>query len=189
MSFARLSPRLRFLPLGLLWGVVGGGFHTYLFVHVTDGPPPQFGPAVIRTLILMTIIMMLGACPIASLFGNALLKRDLTTRRWIVNWVITAFASSAAGVVIFWPMAFVMAVLMTAHQIPLFYNPSFSIAEGVVVVLLTLVFATTGLGVLVGIGSAAVALLMVPLSLLVRRLILRRRSVVEPAGGASQSHP
>ena len=44
-------------------------------------------------------------------------------------------------------------------------------------------------GTVIGIESAAVALLLAPLSLLGRRLILRRRSVVESAGDSSQSQP
>ena len=41
----------------------------------------------------------------------------------------------------------------------------------------------------IAIDSAMVALLLTPLSLLVRWLILRRISTAEPAGGASQTQP
>ena len=189
MSFAKLRRRLRFLPLGLLWGVVGGGFHTYVFVHITDGPPPQFGPTVIGILILVTIIMMLGTCPIATLFGSALLKRDLAARRWIVNWVITAFASSAVGVVIFWLMLLVLGTLWAAAQhVPLFSN-STSTVERLVLVLLTFLLFPTGLGILIGFATGLVALMLAPLALLGRRLILRRASVAEPVIGASRTQP
>ena len=67
-------------------------------------------------------------------------------------------------------------------------SPGFVIGAVLGVVLIGGV-RTLAVSVLIGIESGAVALVLAPLSLLVRRLILRRTRVAEPAAGASQTQP
>ena len=248
-SFKRLGLRLQFVPLGLLWGVVLAYY--MFFVHSPDRP---------AAVDWETMGPISGVCVIATLVGSAILRRELTAIRWMVNWVITGVASVVGGLAIFFLVGllavfpakpgttssfFVVALLILLYLI-------LSAAFGIAIV--TLATSTTltrkltpirwvanclGRGVAFCLGcltiplllislwgfwrggstswsdvgeniafamafwlmffpyawvplaiwSAMVALVLAPLSLLGRWLILRRRSVVEPAGGASQSHP
>ncbi len=65
-------------------------------------PSPYFRGIELEKFVSLLIVLMVVVCPIAALLGSALLKRELAARRWIVNWVITALASSAVGVAILW---------------------------------------------------------------------------------------
>ena len=177
MSFTRLNRRLRFFPLGLLWGLVAGWFHAYQALMLVE-PSPYFRGIELEKFVSLLIVVMVVVCPIAALLGSALLKRELAARRWIVNWVITALASSAVGVAILWLILLAWLFLSTPAAV-----------EELVLALLALLLFPTGFGILIGIETAVVALLLAPLSLLARRLILRRISTAEPAGGASQTQP
>ncbi len=67
-----------FLPLGLLWGVVAGGFHTYHIANMgsADDQVEQLaGP----------IGTIACTCPITALLGSAILKRELSSIRWVVR--------------------------------------------------------------------------------------------------------
>lgn len=177
LSFARLPRRLQFLPLGLFWGLVAGGLHSYQLLWLGESHPRYHG----IDLWAFVVPLIIGAaviCPISTLLCSARLKRELTSTHWTLNWVITASASGAAGIAIFWPIIFIWGFLWMAL-------PTGTLGYA----LLAMLFLSTGLGILIGIELAVVALVLAPLSLLARRLILRRRPVAEPAGGASQPQP
>ena len=184
MPFARLRCRLQFLPLGLLWGVIASGFHTYHLLFVLDYPLADHELKDSWPLIRLVLMMMAGTCPIATLLGYALLKRELSPIRWIVNWVITGVASVMGGVAIFW-LGF--ALWMSTQELPpAWSNPIYAV--GIFLILLWL-GASLYFGVVIAIESAVVAILSAPVSLLVRWLILRRTRVTESAGNTSQGHP
>ena len=169
--------------------MVAGWFHTYHVLMWTE-PSPYFRGIPLETFVSVWIIFVFVTCPIATLLGSVMLKRELSSMRWTVNWVITAFASSAGGVAIFWTMLIVFGVSQeAAEQHPFSSNPNLSVAEAIGVLLLAWVGACLGFGMLIGIESAAAALLLAPLALLARRFVLRRTRVAEPTGGASQTHP
>ncbi len=102
MLFARLDRRLQFLPLGLFWAGVAGGFHTYHLLYVIDYLPADGEPRDIWAPILLMLLMMAGTCPIAILMGSAMLRRESPWGEWVVNWVITGVVSCAGGVTFFW---------------------------------------------------------------------------------------
>ncbi len=189
MFSTRLDRRLLFLPLGLLWGLVAGCFQAYQLILVVDDRNIYYRGVEFNEIILPMIMVMVGACPIATLLGSAKMKPELSSIRWTLNWVITAFASSAGGVAIFWMMLIVWRISWTAAQQAPIWSNSISIVESLALVLLTFLLFPTGFGILIGIECAAVALVLAPVSLLGRRLILRRVSAAEPTSGASQAHP
>ncbi len=189
-----LASRLRFLPLGLLWGLVAGSLTTYQYISFRNGlfrfdVSPDWSRV---ELIFVPIIgAVAGSFLIAILLGSALLNRKSSSIRWLVDWVITGAASCAGGAAVFelivavrWTVG-LLEWLQTAKS---YESPFilFGFALGFVLSggMVALVFA-----VLMGIVSAMVALSLAPLALLGRRLILRRRSVVESTGDASQDQP
>ncbi len=177
LSFARLPRRLQFLPLGLFWGLVAGGLNFYQSRWLSESNPRDHGID-LWAFVVFSIIGAAVTCPISTLLCSARLKRELTSTRWTLNWVITASASGAAGIAIFWLIFFVWAILWMPPP-----------AGTLGLALLAMLFLPIGLGILIGIELAVVALVLAPLSLLARRLILRRRPISEPAGGTSQTQP
>ena len=187
MSSPRFGHRLKFLPLGLLWGVIGGGFHTYHFATLFDRSPSDSEPEVIWPLILLMLLMMVGTCPIAILLGSVMLTHELSSIRWIFNWVITGVASSTGGVAIFWLIAALLMMLQGLHPVA-FSNLGYVI--GIIMwVIFSGVMGSLFFGILIAIESALVALLLAPLSLLVRWFMLRHVSAAESGGVASQTQP
>ena len=185
MSFTGLNLRLQCLPLGLLWGMVASAFHIYFLFEVN----PPYNVAIVRwPLILLMSMTMVGTCPIATLLGSVLLKRELSSIRWIVHWVMTGVVSCIGGVAIFYLVLALWVVAQgsyPADPVERVGYAGFTILVGMIGWFgLSLVF-----GIAIAIGSTVVALVSAPLSLLGRRLILRRTRVAEPAGGASQTPP
>ncbi len=196
---SELVSRLRFLPLGLLWGITAGSLTTYRYISSRNG---LLGNGLLRfdvdvssdwsriELIFVPIIgAVAGSLLIATLLGSALLNRKSSSIRWLVDWVMTGAASCAGGAAVFVLILTVRRILgllewmqtMKSYESPAFLFGAVIgafIAGGVV----ALVYA-----VLIAIESAVVALVLAPLSLLVRRLILRRTRVAETVGGASRS--
>ena len=133
---------------------------------------------------LVPIGTMASTCLIATPLTSAMLKRELSSISWVVNWVISGVASCAGGVVIFHMTLLFGAALLSfpsALSDPMYFGERVLFAA-----LIGLVFSLM-IGVVIAIESGAVALLLAPLALLARRLILRRISPAEPAGGESQT--
>ena len=141
----------------------------------------------INEVIPLMMLIMIGTCPIATLLGSALLKPGLSASSWIGNWVITGVASSVGGVA-FFCLDYVLWRLWLGLP-PQALSNLLTIIIGLMLTILAGLVPFIIFGILISIESAAVALLLAPLSLLVRRLILRRGSVAEPAGSASQTQP
>lgn len=188
MSFARLRSGFRFLSLGLLWGVVAGAFHIENCLRVSDYQSLLDGDVEVRTVIPLIIVMIVGTCPIAALLGRALLKPDLSSISWSVNWVITGVASSAGGVAIFWLVVLVWGFAETG-QIASSLPDDIDIVERLVFEASAWLFASLGFGILIGVESAVVAVLLAPLSLLARWLIVRRTRVGEPLAASLKPSP
>ena len=147
-----------------------------------------WGPPMIKSIGWVPIGTIACCCLIALPLGGAMLKRELSSIRWVVNWMITGVASSAGGVAIFYPIFFFGDALLRPTPLAL-SDPIFFVADLLGGTLIIGLAFSLVVGTVIGIESAAVALLLAPLSLLGRRLILRRRSVVESAGDSSQSQP
>ena len=191
-----LVSRLRFLPLGLLWGLVAGSLTTYQYISFRNGllrfdvdVSPDWSR---EELIFVPIIgAVAGSFLIAILLGSALLNRKSSSIRWLVDWVITGAASCAGGAAVFvltlqvrWTVGLLEWLQTTrSYESPfiLFGVALISVLSGGVVALVV--------AVLMGIGSAMVALLLAPLALLGRRLILRRTRVAETVGDGTQAQP
>ncbi len=174
MSFTQLDRRLRFVPLGLLWGVVAVAFHTQSVLSPRDGYDQGSW--------LVPIGTVACTCLIATLLGSAMLKRELSSIRWVVNWVMTGIASCVGGVVIF----YLTFLLLAAWQWP--YPSSWSdLPLSVAGLLLVLAWISLGPAIQVATGSTVVALLSAPLALLGRWLILRRGPGAEPTGADSHA--
>ena len=186
LSFNAVGRRLRFLPLGLFWGLVAGGLNAYQVLWLTE-PSPLYHGIELEEFVFLSIIGMVVTCPIATAFCGARLRREHSSTRWTLNWVITAFASSAAAIAIIFLMGSFSAILSLRPDV-LFSHPT-SDVEAVALAMLVSLFFSAGYGIFVGIECAAVALFLAPLSLLARRLILHRRPIAEPAGDASQPQP
>ena len=185
-SFTRLYRALRFIPLGLLWGLVAGAFHTLHMIAV-DERNFYFHGVEFNDVFLVMMLSVIATGPIATVLGNTLLKPGLSATTWIGNWVITAVASGVGGVALLclvivlwrismWPPQAVFSDLLTIIIIL-----TLTILAGVVPFII--------FTILISIELTAVALILAPLSLLIRWLILRRASVAEPAGGASHTQP
>ena len=167
--------------------MVGGAFNTYHFATLFDRSPPDSEPEVTWPLILLMALMMVGTCPIATLLGSIMLTHELSSIRWIFNWVITGVASSAGGVAIFWLIA---ALLMISQELPPVAFSNLTYVIGIIMwIIFSGVMGSLFFGILIATESALVALLLAPLSLLVRRFMLRHVSAAEPTGVASQSQP
>ena len=177
LSFARLVRGLRFLPLGLLWGLVPGGLHSYQVLWLSE-PSPLYHGIELWKFVIFLIIGAAVTCPIATLLFSARLKLGLTSTRWTWEWVITASASSAAGIAILWLIFFVWAFLSMPPSV-----------EELGSALLALLVIPIGLGLLIGFESGAMALVLTPVALLARRLIHRQACVANPAGGATETQP
>lgn len=184
-SFTRLDRRLRFIPLGLFWGLVAGGFNTFHGLMADDERSVYYHGVELDELIIPMILVMVGTCPTATLLGSALLKPRLSASSWIVNWVTTGVASSLGGVAIFWLAAAFLGV-WTGPPPAALSNPLYIIGS-LMIETLAILIGFLIFGILIVIESAVVALLLAPLSLLGRWLILRQARVGEPAGGASQT--
>ena len=192
MSLNELVRRLRFLPLGLLWGLVASSLLICDLASRSVGfliIIPDLN-AVWRTveLVLVPIIgSLVGSCLTAGVLGTAMLSRDVPSTRWVVNWVKLSSASCAGGASIF-----ILLFLLRALDGHLQWMQVSSWDDWLLYSLTYVVIAvmgSLGFGVVIGFVSAVVALVLAPLSLLGRRLILRHTSAAEPAGGASQAQP
>ena len=120
MSITQVDNRLKFLPLGLLWGFVAGGFHTYHVLSLGSSDDQVNWLVPIGTIACCSLI----ALPL----GSAMLKRELSTIRWVVNWMITGMASSAGGVAIFYPIFFFGDALLRPTPLAL-SDPIFFVAD------------------------------------------------------------
>ncbi len=191
-----LVGRLRFVPLGLLWGLVAGSISTYLYISFRNGPF-RFDVDVIldwsrvEPIFVPIIGAVAGSFLIATLLGSALLTRKSSSFRWLVDWVITGAGSCAGGAAVFvlilhvrWTVGLVE-WLQTEYS---YESPFILFGAGLVSILPGVMFALA-CAVPMGIVSAMVALPLAPIALLGRRLILRRASTAEPAGDASQDQP
>ena len=168
MSVAQLHRRLKFAPLGLLWGVVAGWFHTHSILSPWDSYDEV-------NLLLVVGGTITCTCLIATFLCSTMLSRELSSIHWIGNWVVTGITSCVGGVVIFY------VVLISSLPTQGSHPPS--VADFI------FVSALISIGPImeVATGSAVMALLSAPLSLVARRLIPHRISTAEPAGGAPQA--
>ncbi len=186
-----LVSRLRFLPLGLLWGLVAGGLTTFRYISFRKGLfrfDVEVSPDWSRVeLIFVPIIgAVAGSFLIAILLGSALLNRKSSSIRWLVDWVITGAASCAGGAAVF---VLILQVRWTVEllewmQARMWYEPGFFVGAVVGTALGRGLFALA-CAVLMGM----VVLLLAPLALLGRRLILRRTRVAETVGDGTQAQP
>ena len=179
MPFTQLDRKLQFLPLGLLWGVVAAWFHTHHFLSPWDGYD--------QVSWLIPIGTIACTCLIATPLCSVMLNRELSSIRWVVNWMITGVASCVGGVATFYLILILWLSLLRPTQFAL--SSPISFAENLLFGMLVALGFSLVIGKLIAMESAVVALLLAPLSLLARRLIHRRRSVVESAGDSSQSQP
>lgn len=177
LSLTRLDRRLRFLPLGLLWGVVAAWFHTHHYLSPWDGYD--------QVSWLVPVGTIACACLIGTPVASAMLRQDLSSIRWVVNWVITGVASCVGGIAIFYPALTLWLSLFQPTHFALSSPMSF-VANVLFATAIALVFSLV-IGIWIAIESAAVALVLAPVSLLARRLILRRSHLAEPAGGGTQA--
>ena len=171
LSSDRFRRRTQFLLLGLFWGLVVGGLNSYQLFWLTE-PSPMYHEIDLRMFVVFSIIVMVPTCLIATLIGSARLKREHSSTRWTLNWVITAFASSAAVIAILFQIAFFVAILSLPPDV-LFSHPTSDVEAVALSVLLSLLYSAV-YGIFVGIECAVLALILAPLSLIARRLILRR---------------
>ena len=189
-----LVSRLRFLPVGLLWGLVAGSLMTYQYISFRNGllrfdVSPDWSRV---ELIFVPIIgAVAGSVLIAILLGSALLNRKSSSIRWLVDWVITAAASCAGGAAVF---ELIVAVRWTVGllewlQTSRSYESPFILFGFALVRVLSGGVAALVFAVLMSIVSAMVALPLAPLALLGRRLILRRTRVAETVGDGTQAQP
>ena len=192
-----LVSKLRFVPLGLLWGLVAGSLASYRYIsspyRYISSPSGllrfdvDVSPDWWRLELIFVPIMgaVASSLLIALLLGSALLNRKSSSIRWLVDWVITGAASCAGGAAVFELMlvpAWVDGYLEWMPPRTLYAIP--------IVIFIVVIYGgarSLAFGILIGIESAAVAVLLAPLALLGHRLILRRASAAEPAGGASQN--
>ncbi len=177
MPFPRLNWTLKFIPLGLFWGLIAGGFHTY---HIAD-----MGSVDDQVSWIVPVVTVLGTCLIATPLARVLLTRELSSKRWILNWLITAVASCVGGIAIFYTTLFFLAGLQPTY---LYSSPSPAnlFASLSIAMLMGMGFSLI-FGILIGIECAVVALVLAPFSLIARRLILRRRLPSRP--GLTQRKP
>ena len=173
MSFARLPRRLRFLPLGVLWSVVA------VWVSYLRYALSPVGGYEVNWPVLIAIV----ACTslIATFLASVTLRRGLSSIRWTVNWIITGVASCTGAIASLYLALF----FWWALQQPAPSSWS-GVPDYVWDSILGLALVSMGPVMMAAIGSSFVALVSAPLSLLARRLILRRRPIAEPAGGAPQ---
>ncbi len=176
MSFAHLDRRLRFLPLGLIWGVVAVAFHTQSILSPRDGCD--------QCSWLVPIGTVACTCLIATPLSSAMLKLEISSIRWVINWVATGIASCIGGVVVFYLTVVLWAVLQWLGP---FHSSSSDHPPSVAGLMLFWVWISLGPAMQVATGSTIVALLLAPFSLLGRWLIRRRTCAAETAGGASQA--
>ena len=183
MWFAQLDRRLRFLPLGLLWGLLGGGLHTYYFLYFH---PPAEGDQINWLLLILYIAC---TCLVATLLSSALLKRELSSIRWVVNWVITGVLSCVGGLAVFYVVLPSLIALydLVFYWLPFYPRSWYSMPQLFVGIVFAWFWFVLALGPKIAIASTMAALLSAPVSLVGRRLILSRESVAESAGGGSQS--
>ena len=153
MSFTRLNRRLKFIPLGLLWGVVTGWFHTHSILSPWDSYD--------EVNWLVPGGTMACTCLIATFLGSTVLSRELSSIHWIGNWVVTGITSCVGGVAIFYIV--LVSLLPTQGSYPL------SVEDSIFV----LALISMGPVIEVATGSTVMALLSAPLSLLARRLVVR----------------
>ena len=188
--------RLRFLPLGVFWGLVAGSLTTFRYISSPIGLLGFDGDAglnwwKVEQIVVPILGAVAGSLLIAILLGNALLYRNSSSIRWLVDWVITGAASCAGGAAVF---RLIFELRRLAKILELFLptfsydSPDFLYAVGVIGVLWGGMFVLMS-AVLMGIVSAMLALLLAPLALLGRRLILRRTRVAETVGDGTQAQP
>ncbi len=191
LSFlARLDPRLRFLPIGLFWGALAGVLNLYNFALVYDEEPGWVDlstilPGLFRLVDSPFFLVILGPIPVgcltATLMGSAMLKLGLSSLEWIVRWVVIGAASCVVGV----------GASSLAYSLWAFFETQMysrlDPAEYIGSVLFVWMFLSLLPSMLIAVESTLAALLLGPLSLIARRLILRRRPIAESTSGASQT--
>ena len=99
LLFTRLARRLRFLPLGIFWGVVTAILNADNFSQIIiagDIEPVDW------LVDWRSIVIIVGpavfACLIATLLGSASLRRDISPIQWSVSWVVIGVSSCGASV-------------------------------------------------------------------------------------------
>ncbi len=175
-----LVSRLRFLPLGLLWGLVAGSISTYLYISSRNGlhrfdvdVSPDWSR--VEPIFVPIIGAVAGSLLIAILSGSALLNRK-SSIRWLVDWVVTGAASCAGGAAVFGLIVSVRWTvgLLEWMQTTQSYESPFILVGFALMGVLSGGVAAVAFAVLIGTMSAMLALLLAPLALLGRRLIFRQ---------------
>ena len=175
-----LVSRLRFLPLGLLWGLVAGSISTYLYISSRNGlhrfdvdVSPDWSR--VEPIFVPIIGAVAGSLLIAILSGSALLNRK-SSIRWLVDWVVTGAASCAGGAAVFGLIVSVRWTvgLLEWMQTTQSYESPFILVGFALMGVLSGGVAAVAFAVLIGTVSAMLALLLAPLALLGRRLIFRQ---------------
>ncbi len=210
LSLARLPRRLKFVPLGLFWAMTAGvvGLLDLFIVFSGDlDEPVKWIDVLLRLPLLLTdsrtLLMAFGpmACTalVAVFFGSKMLKRELSSRQWIANWIITGSVSCGVGVALFvlvFSFGSVVWMIWIEPPPPLPSKVEYVVVPSTVTKVIDSIkslyptaIITLMIGIVVAIEVAVVALLLAPLSLLARRLILRRRPITVPAGGISRTQP
>lgn len=179
MSLNLLVRRLRFLPLGLLWGLVASSLEIYFLtsrrVGFLSSVPDLISAWQAAEMGLVPIIGALaGSCVTSIVSAPALLIRNITSLRWIGNWVIFGAASCAGGGSIFNLLYLWRSIDDFLHFMQVSTWVGEVLASSVYAVIV--VMFSFALGILIGITCAVVALLLAPLALLGRSLVLRRTS-------------
>ena len=192
MLFTRLARRLRFLPLGMFWGVVTAILNVDNFSRIiVAGDIEPVNWLVDLRSIFVIVCPAIFACLIAALLGSAILRREFSPILWSVNWVVIGVASCVGGVAISVLASPPLYIIWQSFQYPL---ESLSISWSDLSLILggTIFVWFIACGLLIPplvVQSLVFASSSLPVALVVRRLMIGAGQVSEPAGGESQTKP
>lgn len=191
LSLARLPRWLKILPFGLFWAVVAVVFNVenYTRVWLLSDAAPSNWLADFRSIFVI-VGPFLCTCFIANTLGKAILKPLRSATFWTFGWVFSAIASCVGGVA-----ASNLAFSLWLNFWLSYWRIVRSLSELSSELALFIPFTLLGWLLLsldsmrIAIQSTVVAFSSIPIALVVRRLILQRRCLAEPAGGASETQP
>ena len=190
MLLTRLARRLRFLPLGMFWGVVTAILNVDNFSRIiVAGDIEPVNWLVDWRSIVIIVGPAIFACLIAALLGSAILKREFSPILWSANWVVIGVASCVGGFVISGLAFSLLYSIWGIFQYPSESSPNlYSALKFIVGGTIFVWFIACGLLIppLV-VQSLVFASSSLPVALVVRRLMIGAGQVSEPAGGASQA--
>ncbi len=191
--FTRLTLRLRFLPLGIFWGVVTAMLNVDNFsrILITRDIEPVNWLVDLRSIFVI-VGPAIFACLIATLLGSAILRREFSPILWSVNWVVIGVSSCVGGVAISGLASPLLYIIWQSYQHPsvglsTFFSSDLSLILGGI--FFAWFFVSPPLIAPLVVQSIVFASSSLPVALVVRRLMIGAGQVSEPAGGESQTQP